>query len=87
MQDRYDGYSSSFAGPAGHGFAIVPSDAADLPEITRALYVGMGGSLAIVLQSGAELTLQGVAAGTLLPLRVRRLKASGTSASAVVGLV
>ncbi|QDZ10718.1 spike base protein, RCAP_Rcc01079 family [Devosia ginsengisoli] len=87
MQDRYDGYSSSLAGPVGHGFAIVPDDGADLAEITRALYVGVGGSLSIVLQSGAELTLQGVAAGTVLPLRVRRLKASGTSASAVVGLV
>lgn len=87
MQDRYDGYSGSLEGPAADGFAIVPNDGTDLSEVTRALYVGVGGTLAITLKSGVELALQGIAAGTLLPLRVRRVKATGTSASAIVGLV
>ena len=87
MQDRYDGYANSLEGPAGHGFAIVPHDTTELSEVTRAIYVGAGGALAVTLQSGAELVLQGVAAGTLLPLRARRIKATGTSASAIVGLV
>ena len=87
MQDRYDGYSSSLEGPAAHGFAISPNDAVDVTEVTRALYVGTGGVLSLTLQSGAELVMSGVAAGTLLPLRVRRVKATGTSASDLVGLV
>ena len=87
MQDRYDGHANSLEGPASHGFAIVPNDSTDLGEVTRALYVGIGGTLTVILQSGAELVLQGIVAGTLLPLRVRRLKATGTSASAIVGLV
>jgi hypothetical protein len=87
MQDRFAGYASSLEGPAGHGFAVTPNDGTDLSEVTRALYVGVGGTVAVTLQSGAELVLQGVAAGTLLPLRAQRVKATGTSASAIVGLV
>jgi len=87
MQDRYDGYASSFDGPASHGFLVTPNDAADLAEITRAIYVGGAGALAVVLHSGAEVVLQNVAAGTLLPLRARRVKATGTTATAIAGLV
>lgn len=87
MQDRYDGHASSFDGPANHGFAVTPNDATDLSEVTRALYVGGGGALVVVLHSGAELVLQNVGAGTLLPLRVRRVKATGSTAAGVVGLV
>lgn len=87
MQDRYDGHATSLDGPASHGFAVTPNDATDVAEITRALYIGSGGALAVVLHSGAEATLQNVASGTLLPLRARRVKATGTTATGIVGLV
>lgn len=87
MQDRYENYATSFDGPANHGFAVTPNDATDLAEITRAVYVGGGGALAVVLNSSAELVLLNVAAGALLPLRARRVKATGTTATGIVGLV
>ncbi|ODT76277.1 spike base protein, RCAP_Rcc01079 family [Devosia sp.] len=87
MTDRYADYVSGLESPAQHGFAATPSNSADLPEVTRALYVGGAGAVAVILASGAELSFAGVASGTILPLRVRRLKASGTTASNVVGLV
>lgn len=87
MQDRYDGHANSLDGPVSHGFAVTPDDMTELSEVTRAIYVGVGGALSVVLLSGAAVTLQGVVAGTLLPLRVRQVRASGTSASAIVGVV
>ncbi len=87
MTDRYGDRSGSLEAPASHGFTATASDVTDLVEVTRALYVGSGGTLALVLQSGAEITLENVGSGTLLPLRARRVKQTGTSAGALVGLV
>ena len=87
MQDRFETTTNGLDSPATHGFSITPSDGVDLPEITRALYAGGPGAIGVILMSGAELVLSGVAAGTLLPLRARRVKATGTTATAIVGLV
>jgi hypothetical protein len=73
-------------GPATRGFAITPDDVADISGPTRALYVGTSGDIALVLVSGDEIVLEGVAGGTLLPLRVKQVSASGTTAGGLVGL-
>jgi len=87
MPDRFSTHATSLVAPATHGFPITPDDAADLPEITRALYIGGAGTAVLVLASGAEITLSGLAAGTMLALRVRQVKATGTTAEQLVGLV
>lgn len=86
MTDRFANFQPSLSGPASTGFAIVPSNDTDLPEATRALYVGSGGDLAVTMLSGAAVVLTGVAAGSLLPLRVVRVRTTGTTAGAIVGL-
>lgn len=83
--DRFDGHASSLDGPAAHGFAITPNDANDLPEVTRAIYVGGGGTLVARLLSGAELSFANVPAGTILPLRATRITTAST-ATLLVGL-
>jgi hypothetical protein len=87
MSDRFQSHTPSLTGPASTGFPITPDDALALPETTRALYVGSGGSLAVEMASGATLTFEGVADGMLLPLRVSRVRASGTTAGGLIGLV
>ena len=87
MPDRFASHSSGLASPARDGFAITPSDDTDLAETVRALYVGVGGDLCLVLAGGAELVFANVAAGAVLPLRAARVKASGTTADALVGLI
>ena len=71
--------------PASHAFEVQPSDSEQLPEIPRALYIGTGGDLAVVMKSGAEVTLQ-VFAGATVAIRVRQVKATGTTADGIVGL-
>ena len=86
MAERYPFRANDGTGAARSGFAVTPSDVADLQAENRALHVGLGGDLALVLSSGDAVALQGVISGSLLPLRATRVKATGTSASQIVGL-
>lgn len=87
MPDRFQTLSPGLEAPASDGFAITPHDTNALPEVTRALYVGGAGAISVILASGTSLTLSGIAGGTILPLRLRQVKATGTTATALVGLV
>ena len=87
MHDRYMTFARGLESPVIDGFSIVPVDDADLPEMTRAIYVGAFGTLSVTLASGTTITLESVASGTILPLRARRVLATSTSAAHIVGLV
>ena len=87
MLDRFAHSEASLSGPASTGFTVTPDDGADLPETTRAIYVGIGGNLAVQMLSGETLTLSNILPGSLLPLRVTRILATGTTAAAIAGLV
>jgi hypothetical protein len=87
MPDRFQYSTPSLAGPAAHAFAVTPNDSTDLSETTRALYVGTAGSVAAVMASGASVTFGSIASGMVLPVRVTRVLATGTTASAILGLV
>jgi hypothetical protein len=77
------GYDSPFT----KAVVVSPSDSADLPFMPRALYVGTAGTLSVLLIDGATtVNLGAVAAGTLLPLRVNRVRSTGTGASNIVAL-
>ena len=84
MNDSFRKHTRSLTSPPEHGVAVVPGDA-DLGHVTRALYVGGGGDLAVRLQDGTEFVLANVPTGTLLPIRVARVL-PGTSATQIVGL-
>jgi hypothetical protein len=84
MNDTFRKHTRSLTSPPEHGAVVVPD--ADLCHVTRALYVGGGGNLRVRLQDGSELTLANVPAGTLIPIRVVRVLATGTSATQIVGL-
>lgn len=87
MSDRFASSQPSLSGPAYSGFSVTPSDSGLLPEASRALYIGSGGSLSVRMLSGEAVTLAGVVAGTILPLRVTAVLATGTSAGSIVALV
>jgi hypothetical protein len=79
--------------PAEHAFAITPDDNNDLDNltgggVTRGLWVGSAGNVAVVTQSGASVTFKGIAAGTLLPVKVKRVLSTGTNTTAdtILGL-
>lgn len=73
--------------PAEQCFAIVPSDSQDLPAPTKALYIGEGGDVALVsLRGTSEIVFRNLQSGSILDVRVKAVRASGTTASGLVGL-
>ena len=66
--------------------AVTQSDSTVL-ALTRALFVGVAGNVAVVVGAGsAAVTFVGVPAGTIIPIRVRKVMATGTTASSIVAL-
>jgi hypothetical protein len=73
--------------PASGAFVIAPSDTVDFNQITRGIYVGSTGDVVVLLaKDTAVVTLVAVPAGSLLPLRVKRVNLTGTTASNLVGV-
>jgi hypothetical protein len=50
------------------------------------LYIGGTGNVSVITIGGDQLTFNGVPAGTTLPIQVRRLRLTGTTATLVNGL-
>ncbi len=69
---------------ARSGVAVTPSNDTDLTNLTRALYVGTGGNLSVIMATGETLAIPSVPAGAFLPIRVSRVRATGTTASGIV---
>ena len=87
FQDPFDRNTDSPTAPAEDCFAITPSDSADLPRATKAIYVGQAGHVALVTVRGSSaVVFRNVAAGTIIDVRVRAVKATGTTAGEIVGL-
>lgn len=86
MSDKFENRGDSVSAPATRFAAVTPSDSADLGELPKALYVGVGGALVLRGADGVVVTFTQVVGGTVLPVRARRVQATGTTASAIVAL-
>lgn len=74
--------------PSQSAFAITPDNSNDLPEVVRFIYVGGTGDLTVILENDeTEVTLKDVPVGALIPMRVKRVKATGTDATFLVGFI
>lgn len=65
--------------------AITPSDSADLPQFS-VVFVGAGGNVKVTTAQGSAVTFTGVNAGSVLPVRVRRVWATGTTATSMTAV-
>lgn len=72
--------------PASHAEAITPSDTEELSYITRGIYVGVGGDIVVVMPAGSTIAFKNAVAGTVLPISVRQVKATNTTATNLVAL-
>jgi len=82
--DAFKNRESSLESPARRAEAVTPSDIADLPNSSRALYVGGAGDIEVTTVGGDTVTL--AAASGFLPLCVARVHAAGTTATNIVAL-
>jgi hypothetical protein len=86
MLDDFSTFTDGLTSPATAAEAIQPNDAEPLEFVTRALYIGQGGDMNIVLKSGDTVLLRNMQASVFYPLRVVQVLATGTTAADIVGL-
>lgn len=55
-------------------------------NVTRALFVGVGGDVKVRMVSGTDATFKNVSPGVPLPVQVTKVYASGTTASSLLAL-
>lgn len=85
MADPFATHAPGLTSPIAAAAAITPDDGVDLPQATRAVFVGGPGDLTVTLVAGGTVTLTGLAAGTWHPIRVARVHATGTTATDLIG--
>jgi hypothetical protein len=79
-------YPNRADGAAFYAFAIVPSDSAAVAA-PKGIYVGGAGNITLrCASSQADVVFMGVPVGTVLHLNVAYLRATGTTATNLVGL-
>jgi hypothetical protein len=89
MADPFKKVASDIDSPARNAEAVTPSDSADLPTVARGLYTGAGGNIAVYMEgddSNTSVAFASAAAGITLPIRVRRVLSTGTTATGIVAL-
>ena len=84
--DPFATTASSLDSPARAAADVTPNDFADLATTSRAIYVGTGGNLAVEMADGSAVTFAGVVAGSVLPLRVAKVRSTGTTAGGLIAL-
>lgn len=72
--------------PAVSAEAVTASDSTNLASLARALYVGTGGDVAAVLPNNDVVLFSNVPTGQILPVRVKRVNATATTAANLVAL-
>lgn len=67
--------------------AVTPSDSVDLTDVPKALYIGVGGNISVdpVDGPGTAVIFPVVAGQVFDFVRVKRVRATGTTATSIVG--
>jgi hypothetical protein len=84
--DKFADFPTNLTAPGRDAAAVSPDDLSDLAVLPRALFIGQGGALALRMAGGQDVVFQGVQSGTILPVRVRRVMATGTTATSILAL-
>lgn len=72
--------------PPSGGFDVTTSDATELPRVTRAIMVTTRGNVRVQFLDGTILTLTELEPSIQYPARLKRIYATGTTATGIKGL-
>lgn len=80
-------YRSANATVSAHSaLAVTLSDSTIIP-VTRALYIGSGGTLVVTMaEDGNDVTFVNLPEGTVFPIQVSKVLSTGSTASNIVAL-
>lgn len=86
MADDFIFHQDTLHGPARAPFSIVPHDTAALNTIPKRLFIGTGGQIVLRGVGGQmDVTYKNVANGVYLNVRASHVRATGTTATDIVG--
>ena len=87
MPDNFAQHQQKYSGPATRALSVTPNDSTDLANVARALWVGTGGNLNLLLIGDTSpVVFANVPSGTLLPVRAKRVYATSTTATGIVAI-
>lgn len=87
MTGRFPNAYDSVIEPSRRCRAITPSDTVALTEVPKAFYVGTGGDVTLIASDDTDpVTFMNVPDGGLVDVRPKKIMATGTTASNIVGL-
>lgn len=84
MSDAFALHQSGLTSPASRAAAVTPNNTTDLTSVARALWIGGAGDVAVITAGGDTVTFANVSG--VLPVRVKRVLATGTSATGIVAV-
>ena len=84
--DDFGTIPSALDSPIKRAAAVTPSDTTDLTNYARALWIGTGGDVKVTTIAGDAVTLSNAVAGSYIPIRVKLVWSTGTTASDIVAL-
>jgi hypothetical protein len=82
--DNWSGEFSPIFGPATRASAVIPNNTVDLSHICSALYIGISADVTLITYSFETVTF--VEVQGILPIRARRVLATGTTAGGILAL-
>lgn len=84
--DSFSRFSDSPSAPARAMFAIAPHASAEVDPLPKAIRADSDGTVTLrAADSAADVTVT-MAAGEILPVRARHIRANGTTVAAIHGL-
>lgn len=91
LTNNFSQTDAGVVAPFTRAVAVTPNDTTDLAEVTRGINVhkGTGGSytdVAVIFSGDSAAVTLTIQTGTIVPIRVRRVLATGTDATRVVAL-
>lgn len=89
IPEGYDGQRTGWDSPCANAEVITPDDSNDLSINTRAVWVGGAGNLNVDMvgaKGSTTVLFSGITAGTVLPIQVKRIRSTSTTATLIVAM-
>jgi hypothetical protein len=81
--DLFSSIVSNSSAPLTNLAVVTPDDTNDLPFTTRAIFLQAAGNVSVIMaKDSVPITISGLAVGVWHPLRVKRVRVTGTTVSA-----
>ena len=85
MIDKFEGSAQSVLTPSENAFPVTPSDDSALSLVPKYLYIGGTGRVTLRAKNGAtDVVIENVPAGGYIYVRASHVRATGTTATAIV---